>query len=206
MHLPAAAAEKPHHHAQQQQQLLLQQPFQQLFAALGLPANFRYSSYLTFEEDSILVGLLVAALVYTLDASIFLRRGMTIGHMAAADGTPVTDIRAALTAAAAAAAATSASLADSQQQQQQQGQNRAPFMDYFGYELPHEFQIPRPHRVQPLVLTLLQLAADLKPQLNIILRCFHLVDALLSSCLDSSFLIQQSESCGKRRWLHCQTV
>jgi hypothetical protein len=81
-----------------------------------------------------------------------------------------------------------------EQQQQQQQRFKLPLGDPIKVpELePHEFCYLQPQLVQPLVLSLLQLCAELKSGLNVIAQGLLLVNEILSACVRSAAMIERA--------------
>jgi hypothetical protein len=185
--------QKKNKQQQQQQQQLLEQ----LFAALGVPADARYSSYFKFEDDIIPMEVLMTAQQFQLDAVYCTMQWLPVGCKQEAS--------AAAAAAAVALASTAPQEPQQQQQQQQQQQKQQQWqlslpvvstdrygLQGFDREPPSDSGVLPARLVQPLVLTLLQLCAELKPTLGVIMRGFGLANELLISCLSFSSLLERA--------------
>jgi hypothetical protein len=177
---------------QQQQQQQQQQPFEQLFAALGLQADVQYSRFYKLSDDSSSIEVLLEALYCQLDAT---------GRLLCVLEAEATLVAAAATADAAPASSSSAA-ANVQQSHQQQQQQHKGCINPSRLSLPHDFVPPRPKAeeycmlppqlVQPLLLTLLQLCAELKPTITLAMQVLRLADDILLACLRSSNSMQMA--------------
>jgi hypothetical protein len=155
-----------------------QQPWEQLFAALGLLASDQHWPFFGPKADaepvSDVTEMAMTVLVSHLQSSVCVCQ-----HKLAASGT----------AAAAAAAATSPHITQQQQQQQQR---------HFAATQPEEFCILPMQLVQPLLLTVLQLCSERKPtMLGVVLRSLHLADELLTAVLESLWFMQRAAKCNQ---------